>query len=192
MKRKPIPKPVRFKVYEKYNGHCAYCGCELELKDMQVDHIESVYWYNGANDIENYNPACRMCNFYKSTMPIEDFRKQLGKLTSGLKDIFAYRLAKKYGLIQEVEKPVKFYFEKGGQPMNDYKTRLLSEYKELVDRISKLRVFLNKWDNGQLSFVPKPSRAIYPRQLEAMCTYKICLESRMLTDRISFKEVENV
>lgn len=35
--------------------------------------------------------------------------------------------------------------------MNDYKTRLLSEYKELVDRISKLRVFLNKWDNGQLS-----------------------------------------
>lgn len=112
MKRKPITKPVRLKVYEKYNGHCAYCGCELELKDMQVDHIESVYWYNGANDIENYNPACRMCNFYKSTMPIEDFRKQLGKLTSRLKDIFIYRLAKKYGLIKEVEKPIKFYFEK--------------------------------------------------------------------------------
>lgn len=112
MKRKPIPKSVRLKVHEKYNGHCAYCGCELELKDMQVDHIESVYWYNGANDIENYNPACRMCNFYKSTMPIADFRKQLGKLTSRLKDIFIYRLAKKYGLITEVEKPVKFYFEK--------------------------------------------------------------------------------
>lgn len=112
MKRKPIPKPVRIKVYEKYNRHCAYCGCELELKDMQVDHIESVYWYNGANDIENYNPACRMCNFYKSTMPIEDFSKQLGRLTSRLKNIFIYRLAKKYGLITEVEKPVKFYFEK--------------------------------------------------------------------------------
>ena len=112
MKRKPIPKSVRLKVYEKYNGHCAYCGCELELKDMQVDHIESVYWYNGANDIENYNPACRMCNFYKSTMPIEDFRKQLGKLTSRLEKTFIYRLAKKYGLIQEVEKPIKFYFEK--------------------------------------------------------------------------------
>ena len=76
--------------------------------------------------------------------------------------------------------------------MNDYKTRLLFEYKELVDRISKLSVFLNKWDNGQLSFVPKPSRVIYSRQLEAMCTYKMCLESRMLTDKISFKEVENV
>lgn len=45
-------------------------------------------------------------------MPIEDFRKQLGKLTSRLEKTFIYRLAKKYGLIQEVEKPIKFYFEK--------------------------------------------------------------------------------
>jgi len=76
--------------------------------------------------------------------------------------------------------------------MNDYKTRLLSEYNEVVDRISKLRVFLNKWDNGQLSFVPRLSRANYSKTLEAMCTYKRLLESRMLADRISFKEVENV
>lgn len=110
--RKSISKHTRLKVYQKYNGHCAYCGCQLALKDMQVDHIQSVYWYNGANDIENYNPACRMCNFYKSTMTIEDFRKRLGKLTSGLEKTFIYRLAKKYGLIQEVEKPIKFYFEK--------------------------------------------------------------------------------
>lgn len=33
-------------------------------------------------------------------------RKSISKHTS------IYRLAKKYGLIQEVEKPVKFYFEK--------------------------------------------------------------------------------
>lgn len=76
--------------------------------------------------------------------------------------------------------------------MNDYKTRLLSEYNEVVDRISKLRVFLNKWDNGQLSFTPRLSRANYSKTLEAMCTYKRLLESRMLADRISFKEVENV
>lgn len=24
--RKPIPKSVRKQVYQKYNGHCAYCG----------------------------------------------------------------------------------------------------------------------------------------------------------------------
>lgn len=76
--------------------------------------------------------------------------------------------------------------------MNDYKTRLLSEYKEVVDKINKLRVFLNKWDNGQLSFIPRPSRANYSKTLEAMCNYKMLLENRMLMDKISFKEVENV
>lgn len=110
-KRKHISKSTRLKVYEKYNGHCAYCGCELALKEMQVDHIQSVYWYDGANDIENYNPACRMCNFYKSTMTIEDFRKQLGKLLSRLEKVFIFRLAKKYGLIKETQEPIKFYFE---------------------------------------------------------------------------------
>lgn len=76
--------------------------------------------------------------------------------------------------------------------MNDYKTRLLSEHKAVVDKINKLRVFLNKWDNGQLSFIPRLSRANYSKTLEAMCNYKMLLESRMLMDKISFKEVENV
>ena len=99
--RKSISKATRLKVYEKYGGRCAYCGCTLELKDMQVDHIQSVYWYNGANDIENYNPACRMCNFYKSTRTVEDFKKALGKLLSGLEKVFIFRLAIKYGLIKK-------------------------------------------------------------------------------------------
>ena len=34
-----ISKKTREIVYNKYNGHCAYCGCEIEMKDMQVDHI---------------------------------------------------------------------------------------------------------------------------------------------------------
>ena len=71
---------------------------------MQVDHIESVYWYDGENKIDNYNPACRMCNFYKSTMTIEDFRRQLGKIVERLEKVFIFRLAKKYGLIKEMKK----------------------------------------------------------------------------------------
>lgn len=39
MTRKPIPKNIRKQVYEKYNGHCAYCGCKLDYKDMQVDTL---------------------------------------------------------------------------------------------------------------------------------------------------------
>ena len=31
MKRKAIPKKVREAVYNKYDGHCAYCGKELDV-----------------------------------------------------------------------------------------------------------------------------------------------------------------
>ena len=111
-KRKAISKDMRFAVYEKYNGHCAYCGCQIEYKDMQVDHIVSVYWYGGKNELSNYMPACRACNFYKSSMTLEKFRERLQTLTDRLKKEFIYKLALKYGLVKENNEPVRFYFEK--------------------------------------------------------------------------------
>lgn len=33
-KRKNLTKQQRQQVYNKYNGHCAYCGCELELQSQ--------------------------------------------------------------------------------------------------------------------------------------------------------------
>ena len=116
--RKSIPKKIRQQIYDKYNGHCAYCGCELEYKDMQVDHIESVRMaeYHGEepNDsIENYNPACRSCNFYKSTFGLEEFRKNIeNSLVKKLRRDFNYKMLIKYGLIHEDFKSVRFYFEK--------------------------------------------------------------------------------
>lgn len=110
--RKPIPKHIRKQVYDKYNGHCAYCGCKLDYKDMQVDHINPVYWRNGENSIENYNPSCRMCNFYKSTYTVEKFRENLRTLHERLEKNFIYRLAKKYGIVTERSEKVEFYFEK--------------------------------------------------------------------------------
>lgn len=110
-KRKPISKHIRIQVYNKYSGHCAYCGCELEYKDMQVDHINPIYWHNGSNDIENYNPACRMCNFYKLTYAIEKFRENIQTLHERLEKSFIYRLAKKFGIVEENTDSVRFYFE---------------------------------------------------------------------------------
>ena len=37
--RRKLTKDERMAVYRKTNGRCAYCGCVLEYKDMQVDHI---------------------------------------------------------------------------------------------------------------------------------------------------------
>lgn len=113
--RKKISKSMRRAVYKKFGGRCAYCGCELEMKDMQVDHLEAVYVaeFRGKpvdDSLANYMPACRQCNFYKSTMSVEDFRKQVASLHERLAKFFIYRLAKKYGMVEE--KPmISFYFE---------------------------------------------------------------------------------
>lgn len=109
-RHKPIPKAVRQKVYEKYDGHCAYCGKPIEYKEMQVDHIQAHY-LGGADEMDNYNPACRMCNFYKGTMSIDRFREELRKLQERLKKVYIYRLALRYGLVEEKENKVVFYFE---------------------------------------------------------------------------------
>ena len=68
------------------------CGCKLEYKDMQVDHVKSVFYYNGTNDIDNLLPSCRMCNFYKSTFTLDEFRKNLETLHERLRKPFIYRL----------------------------------------------------------------------------------------------------
>lgn len=108
--RKPISKETRQLVYNKCNGHCAYCGCELEYKDMQVDHVLAVG--RGGNELENLLPACRQCNYDKHEKTIEGFRKRISKdLYKSLERVFVYRLAKKYNLIKEEPRTVKFYFE---------------------------------------------------------------------------------
>lgn len=119
MKRKQFSKEFREKLWVDYNKRCAYCGEEIELKDMQVDHISSVYVnevYKTGMDInqeENLLPACRMCNYYKQTNTIDQFRKNLtDMLMRNVRRPFDYRLAIKYGLVQETGKEnIKFYFE---------------------------------------------------------------------------------
>ena len=117
--RKAISKAMRQQVYDSLNGHCGYCGCKITIKEMQVDHIEAVYLHEKElkagkaqeiNSIGNYMPACRACNFYKSTMSVEKFRKQLETLPERLEKVFIYRLAKKYGIVKENCGKVKFYF----------------------------------------------------------------------------------
>ena len=109
-RRKALSKDMRTRVYEMYGGHCAYCGREIDITEMQVDHVQAVY-LGGADEIENYRPACRSCNFYKSTMSVEGLREQLGLIIGRLEKLLTFRLALAHGLIQLTGRPVKFYFE---------------------------------------------------------------------------------
>lgn len=117
-----IPKKTREIVHQKYGGKCAYCGRDIEYRQMQVDHIRSQRnFYLGAkdeiptynvHDIENLNPACARCNKRKDTATIEQFRNELSAQCERLRrNSNQYNLALDYGLITETQQPVKFYFE---------------------------------------------------------------------------------
>ena len=100
----------RQKIYAKYGGHCAYCGKEIEFKDMQTDHIVPLR-LGGSDAMENKNPACHRCNHYKRGSSLEGFRKLLLTLHERIKDIYICKVAEDYGIIQFKEWDGKFYFE---------------------------------------------------------------------------------
>lgn len=117
-------KEDRLRIYEKYNGHCAYCGKEIAYRDMQVDHI-SPKWRNddektlemkgiekGKDEFSNYNPSCRSCNFRKGTLSVEEFREELVKQCENIvKRSFQVRQSIDYGLLRLDYHPIVFYFE---------------------------------------------------------------------------------
>ena len=97
-------------ILNKFQGHCAYCGCQISMDDMQVDHIIPK-WKGGSDAANNLNPSCRMCNFYKGGNDIETFRKRL-IVELDYKRTFATRLALRYGILTENNWDGKFYYEK--------------------------------------------------------------------------------
>lgn len=62
--------------------------------------------------IENMMPSCASCNINKHSMDIEQFRGFISRFIASLnKTSVIYKVAKRYGLIEETGKPVIFYFE---------------------------------------------------------------------------------
>ena len=115
-------------VREKYDGKCAYCGCELPEKGFHVDHIIPKNRYSDVhqclivrgekfteydvNDILNLNPSCRRCNLWKSTHSIDEFRAEISAQRERLEKYNAnFRLAVDYGIVTVTAKTVTFHFE---------------------------------------------------------------------------------
>ena len=122
-------KQERQIVFDKYEGKCAYCGCELK-KGWHVDHIEPIvrdFKYNKHKsrfeqagtcrkpqneNLENYNPSCASCNIQKNSFSIEQFRNNIKQFVHSLNQYSTqYKFAKRYGLVTETNMDVKFYFE---------------------------------------------------------------------------------
>lgn len=104
-------KKIREQVYTKYDGRCAYCGREIKLGEMQIDHIHPRY-LDGTDDFDNLNPSCRMCNFRKATLTVEKFREEVRLQAERMFRTFPAKMSLAYGLIDRIDKPIVFYFER--------------------------------------------------------------------------------
>lgn len=74
-----IEKTKRKLIWELFGGRCAYCHASVALDEMTIDHIipqsefESV---EEADVTENLCLCCRVCNVYKGSLSLSDFRVQ--------------------------------------------------------------------------------------------------------------------
>lgn len=150
LRRKPIPKKIRYEVYEKCNHRCAYCGCEITYKQMQVDHI-TPYDYSKedySNRVENLLPTCRSCNYYKHDYSLERFRHTLhtmwNKIYTRIPNV---QIAYRFNIIGHVSDEIIFYFEKlnicVGYSFNTYIN--LKDDKKDETNIDKYLKYLEKY-----------------------------------------------
>jgi len=134
----PLTKSEREIVRMKYGGKCAYCGDPLP-KNWHADHLEPIQrrkeYIRGKglvstgdcdhpqrDTIDNMMPACPPCNLDKHSFDLEYWRRKLQDACGVLaRNNSTYRFALKYGLVQETEKTIQFYFEQTTLPSNQEK-----------------------------------------------------------------------
>ena len=106
-------------IFNKYDGKCAYCGVDLK-KGWHVDELLPIRRNPDGScllperiHIDNQMPSCPSCNISKHSNTLEEFRSLIIGFMRHLNDVNTqYKIAKRYGLVSEINKPVKFYFEK--------------------------------------------------------------------------------
>lgn len=117
-------------IYDKFGGKCAYCGMDLPEKGWHVDEVLPVRrnhkwdrskrkWVHDGTclhperfHIDNQYPACASCNINKRTHSLEGFRRLIQGFMKHLNEQSTqYKMAKKYGLVTETNKKVKFWYE---------------------------------------------------------------------------------
>lgn len=153
-----MKKADRQRVFDKFGGKCAYCGCELtkgwhvdelqpcrrkyrwekghfregktiltiqeanrlsesEMAQRGIKWIAPRYVFDGYEHperlhVDNQMPACASCNINKHSMSLEQFRQLIAGFIKHLNGVNTqYKIAKRYGLVQETGNEVKFYFE---------------------------------------------------------------------------------
>ena len=116
---------------------------ERAANNPDFEWVEAKYIADGCLhpenfNIENQNPSCASCNINKHSGSIEEFRALISGFMKHLNGVNTqYKIAKRYGLVVEVEKPVVFYFEKLENQKNEQSHEQPDEYPNITRFLSR-------------------------------------------------------
>ncbi|MBO5435344.1 HNH endonuclease [bacterium] len=125
-KRRKLSPDEKAHVYNKFNGHCAYCGCGTNLSDVTIDHVKPLN-KNGTDETDNMFPCCYVCNHIKHNFTVSKFRSRIVEICHSIniddtniisnnsvkpERLSEIEIAKKYGSEVAVSGTVVFYYEK--------------------------------------------------------------------------------
>ena len=118
---------VKEELLLKTNSKCAYCGQEITLDSMVVDHIVPIIRKKNdvdeysrkqylqylerrkeLNTIDNLHASCRLCNGCKGALSLEEYRQKI--INTPIKGM--YRILQQMGHITVNHRDAVFYFEK--------------------------------------------------------------------------------
>lgn len=75
------------------------------------------------------------------------------------------------------------------EELPDWQQRFVIEYKELLEKTTKLGNMLENWDN--LNFTPKCSKSLLSAQYNTMKAYLSILEERAVIESINLDDALN-
>lgn len=131
-----LNKLKREEIRMMFGGKCAYCGNDLPERGWHADHIKPImrdghyvrvegkpytheYKQTGTcarpdlDCTDNIFPSCRACNINKGASSIDSWRRFIEQSVEALRrDYGRFRHAERFGLVQAIDKPVTFWFEK--------------------------------------------------------------------------------
>ena len=99
---------LRYTVWDKYGGRCAYCGRLIPLRSLHIDRF-----YPARDDEDdNLMPACNECAKLKEGLTPGQFQALIEhECRAALRKSLEYRIALLYGLVTELPR-VTFYYSK--------------------------------------------------------------------------------
>ena len=99
---------IRFLVWDKYGGRCAYCGRFIPRQKFRMDQ----FYPSRGEDFDNLVPACSACAKLKKGLTPGQFQTTIEtECRKVLRRVPEYRIAMMFGLVSEAPR-VTFYYAK--------------------------------------------------------------------------------